>query len=110
MNEFSMPGYFQNMPTLPAGNVRENPDNAKELLDIEEQIHAQAEKMLAAGVPDEKLHSRGQMTAMERILALVDEDSFCPLNSLYNPQDNKAERIGIVSTGVVKGLGRIDGK
>ena len=47
---------------------------------------------------------------MERILELVDEGSFCPLNSLYNPAGNDQEKIGVVNTGVVKGLGRISGK
>ena len=36
--------------------------------------------------------------------------TFCPLNSLYNPQDNDEEKIGIISTSIVKGLGRINGK
>ncbi|MBO5727040.1 MAG: glutaconyl-CoA decarboxylase subunit alpha, partial [Oscillospiraceae bacterium] len=57
-----------------------------------------------------KIHAKGQYTAMERILSLVDEGSFCPLNTLYNPADNKDEKIGIVGTSLVKGLGRINGK
>ena len=47
---------------------------------------------------------------MERILELVDEGSFLPLNSLYNPADNDEQKIGIIGTSIVKGLGRIDGK
>ena len=66
--------------------------------------------MLAAGTPDDKIHAKGQYTAMERINELVDEGSFLPLNSLYNPADNDEQKIGIIGTSIVKGLGRIDGK
>ena len=110
MNDYSMPTYFQNMPVLNAPAYKPNPDNVAELKKIEEEIHAQAEKMLSAGTPDDKIHQKGQYTALERINQLVDPGSFCPLNTIYNPQDNQEEKIGIISTGVVKGLGRINGK
>ena len=101
MNDYSMPTYFQNMPVLNAPAYKPNPDNVAELKKIEEEIHAQAEKMLSAGTPDDKIHQKGQYTALERINQLVDPGSFCPLNTIYNPQDNQEEKIGIVSTGVV---------
>lgn len=108
--EYSMPNYFQTMPVMNGKAVRDNTENAKELLEVEAQIHQKAEEMLSAGAPDEKIHAKGQMTAMERILTLVDEGTFHPLNSLFNPEGNAEERLGIISTGIVKGLGRIDGK
>ena len=40
-----------------------------------------------------------------RSLLLVDEGTWCPLNSLYNPEHNKNG-----STSIVKGLGRVNGK
>lgn len=110
MNNYSMPGYFQNMPVLNAPAAKPNAENAAELKEIESAIHKQAETMLAAGTADDKIHAKGQYTALERINQLVDPGSFCPLNTIYNPQDNAEERIGIVSTGVIKGLGRINGK
>ena len=110
MGNYSMPTYFQNMPVLNAPAYKPNPENVAELKGIEEGIHKQAEKMLSAGVPDDKIHAKGQYTALERINQLVDPGSFCPLNTIYNPQDNDEEKIGIISTGVVKGLGRINGK
>ena len=42
---------------------------------------------------------------MQRVSLLVDPGTWCPLNSLYNPQDNKNG-----STSIVKGLGRVNGK
>lgn len=110
MTNYSMPGYFQNMKQLPGANYKPDAENAAEMKEIEQHIKEIKEKMLAAGVSDEKIHDKGQYTAMERILALVDEGSFCPLNSIYNPADNNEEKIGIVSTGIVKGLGRVNGK
>ena len=110
MGNYSMPGYFQAMPVLKGSHYHDDVNNVNELKQIESEIHAQAAKMLAAGVPDEKIHKKGQMTAMERVLALVDEGSVCPLNSIYNPADNDEEKIGIVGTSIIKGLGRINGK
>lgn len=110
MGNYAMSGYFQKMPRIEGKAFPSAPDNANELKEIERTLRMKAQQMLAAGVSDEKIHTRGQYTAMERILELVDEGSFLPLNSLYNPEDNNQEKIGIVSTGIVKGLGRIDGK
>lgn len=110
MSNYSMPGYFQNMPVIQTNPFRDNPANAAVLKEIEEQIHAKAKELLDAGLADEKVHAKGNYTAMERILSLVDAGSFCPLNSLFNPADNNQQKIGIVNTGIVKGLGRIGGK
>ena len=110
MGNYSMPGYFQSMQVLKGSPFAPNAENVAELKGIEADLHEQVAKMLSAGVPDDKIHAKGQYTAMERILSLVDAGSFCPLNTLYNPADNKDERIGIVGTSLVKGLGRINGK
>ncbi len=42
---------------------------------------------------------------MQRINALIDEGTWCPLNSLYNPEDNK-----FGTTNIINGLGRVNGK
>ena len=110
MSNYTMPRYFQNMQVLNVPAAKPNPENVKELKEVEQDIHARAEKLLSAGTPDDKIHAKGQYTALERINQLVDEGTFCPINTLYNPEDNAEEKIGIVSTGIVKGLGRINGK
>ena len=110
MGNYSMPSYFQSMQVLKGSPVAPNADNAAELKKIEEDLHAKVSEMLSAGISDEKIHQKGQMTAMERVLALVDEGSFCPLNTLYNPADNDEQKIGIIGTSLVKGLGRVNGK
>jgi len=60
----------------------------------------------------EKTHARGKLTARERILALLDEDSFVELDALarhrattFNLQENRP-----VGDGVVTGFGTIDGR
>ena len=106
MGYYSMPKYFQEMPTIgkPLVNVKE--ENANDLKAIEKDIHAKIEEILAKGITtEEKLNERGQLSAMQRINALVDAGTFCPLNSLFNPNDNK-----MGSTNIINGLGRVNGK
>ena len=104
MGNYSMPRYFQNMPTVGKA-VRPNPENVAELKAIEEDIHAKIVAALAAGKKDEDMNAKGQMPAMQRVSMLVDPGTWCPLNSLYNPEDNKNG-----STSIIKGLGRVNGK
>ena len=104
MGNYSMPRYFQNMPTVGKA-VRPNPENVAELKAIEEDIHAKIVAALAAGKKDEDMNAKGQMTAMQHVSMLVDPGTWCPLNSLYNPEDNKNG-----STSIIKGLGRVNGK
>ena len=106
MNMYSMPGYFQNMPIIGKSLVNQNPENEESLKAVEQEIHESIEKALAAGITsEEKLNERGQLSAMQRINALIDAGTWCPLNSLFNPEDN---RFG--TTNIVNGLGRVDGK
>ena len=106
MGYFSMPKYFQNMPTVGKALVNPNAENETEIKEIEKQIHDKVTEILAAGITtEEKLNERGQLSAMQRINALVDEGTFCPLNSLFNPNDNK-----MGSTNIINGLGCVNGK
>ena len=105
MSEYSMPSYFQSMPVIGKDLSAFHEDNAAEIQAVEQEIHEIREAALEAGKSTEALNESGQWTAMQRIMELVDEGTWCPLNSLYNPQDNKNGSVGIV-----KGLGRIDGK
>ena len=106
MNMYSMPGYFQNMPTVGKPLVNANPENVESLKAVENDIHAKIEQILANGiVTEEKLNARGQLSAMQRINSLIDAGTWCPLNSLFNPEDNK-----MGSTNIINGLGRVNGK
>lgn len=102
---YSMPGYFQDMPHIGKPLSAENPENREQILEVEQEIKQLIETALAEGRSDESLNEKGQLTAMQRIAALVDEGTWCPLNSLYNPNDNESG-----STSVVKGIGRVAGR
>lgn len=104
MPNYSMPGYFRNMPVV-GKEVHPNPENAAELKAIEAEIDEKIAAGIANGKTDEEMNARGQLTAMQRIALLVDEGTWCPLNSLYNPEGNKTG-----TTSIVKGLGRVNGK
>lgn len=99
MGNYSMPRYFQNMPVV-GKPVRANAENVAELKAIEEEIHAQIVKGLENGKADADMNAKGQLTAMQRVSLLVDPGTWCPLNSLYNPEKNKTG-----TTSIVKGLG-----
>jgi len=105
MNAYSMPGYFQNMPVVGKVVSTPNPENEASIKKVEEEISATIKQVQSEGRPDESLNKSGQMTALQRIHDLVDNDTWCPLNSLLNPEGNANG-----STGIIKGLGRINGK
>ena len=83
-----MPRYFQNMPVV-GKPVKANKENVDELRAIEDDIHAHIVDALSSGKADEDMNAKGQLTAMQRVALLVDEGTWCPLNSLYNPEHNK---------------------
>ena len=99
-----MPRYFQNMPVIGKA-ARANAANVEELRAIEDDIHKHIVDGLNNGTSDEDMNKKGRLTAMQRISLLVDEGTWCPLNSLFNPENNKTG-----TTTIIKGLGRVNGK
>ncbi|MCL1828293.1 MAG: glutaconyl-CoA decarboxylase subunit alpha [Oscillospiraceae bacterium] len=102
---YSMPVYFQNMPTIGEPLSAPNAENEAELRKIEEELEKEVADILASGRDDESLNKSGQMTALQRLDMLVDKGSWCPLNSLLNPFENADG-----STGIITGLGKIRDK
>lgn len=105
MSEYSMPGYFQNMPVVGKMIGSPNTENEESIKQVEREVHERIKEVQSEGRSDESLNKSGQMTALQRIYQLVDEGTWCPLNSLLNPEGNTNG-----STGIIKGLGRINGK
>ena len=105
MGQYSMPKYFQNMPTVAKGLTAKNAENEASIKAVEEELTKLIKEIQAEGRPDESMNKVGQMTALQRVNALVDKGTWCPLNSLFNPEGNSNG-----STSIVKGLGRINGK
>ncbi len=102
---YSMPNYFQSMPKIGQKLNSDGGDNEQEIKKIEEEIEKISFEAIKNGRSDESLAKSGQLSAMQRILKLVDEGTWRPLNSLYNPYDNESG-----STSVIKGLGCVNGR
>ena len=64
MNEYSMPGYFRNMPMIGEDLYMPDPDNEEQLKKIEAEITGLKNKALDAGRSDESLNESGQLTPM----------------------------------------------
>ena len=77
-------------------------DNCKRVEEMMKQIDAEVERIKNVGVQLQKLHERGEMSVWERIDYLVDPGTFCPLHSIFDPENEESG-----STGVVDGLARI---
>ncbi len=104
MGFYSMPGYFQNMPQVGKALHAPNEENIQEVLAVEKELKEAAAAAMDAGKPTEAVNAGGELTAMQRLEHLVEPGTWCPLNSLYNPEHNSHG-----STAIIKGLGRISG-
>ena len=80
-------------------------ENLAAVREVEQRLAAEVERVEAAGLPAEKVNQRGQMTAWQRLEYLVDEGSWCPLHTIFDPASN-AEG----TTGVIDGLAKVGGK
>ena len=85
--------------------IKQTKTNVEQIKEVEKQIEERIEKVKKAGLPVEVLHKRGEWTVYERINYLVDPGTWCPLHSLFDPMDEESG-----TTGVVDGLGRINGR
>lgn len=101
--------YFEKMADigkeLSEGEVRRSKENVDLIREQEEIIAGEVERVRNAGIAAEKIRERGGMTVYDRLDYLIDEGTWCPLHTLYNPADNEEG-----CTGVVDGLGKIEGK
>ena len=102
---YAMPSYFKDMPQIGKPLTRADAENEKQVREIEEEIARIIEEVNESGRTTESLNKAGQMTAMQRIHHLVDEGTWCPLDSLLNRWNNKNG-----SVGVIIGLGKIHDK
>ena len=84
--------YFEKMQDfgtdLSPGQIKSNQENVKKIKDVEEEIRKEVEKVKNVGLPEEKINARGQMTIWQRLRYLVDPGTWCPLHTLYYPEDN----------------------
>ncbi len=101
--------YFEKMvpfgDALKKGTLKRTEKNLEAVLAAEAQLAEAEDAVKNAGLPEEKINARGQMTVYQRLSYLVDEGTFTPLHTLYNPEDNVEG-----TTNVVDGIGKISGK
>jgi glutaconyl-CoA decarboxylase len=90
---------------LNPGQLKSSDDNVTRLKEIEAHVSQAVQKVHDAGFPTEKVNERGMLTVFQRLNYLVDEGTWRPLHSLYNPENNTEG-----TTNVVDGLGKISGK
>jgi glutaconyl-CoA decarboxylase subunit alpha len=101
--------YFEKMAgfgkELKENRLARTKDSRAKLEAVEAEIAAARQARQDAGIPTAKINERGMLTVWQRLEYLVDAGSWCPLHSLYNPEDNPEG-----GTNVVDGLGKIAGR
>jgi len=97
-----MAGFGKALKENQRKRTEENVDRVKE---VEAGLAEAVEQVKNAGFPTEKINERGQLTVWQRLEYLVDPGTWCPLHTLFNPEDNE-----VGTTNVFNGLGRISGK
>ena len=101
--------YFEKMASfgkeLKENRIIRTKESRAKLEAVETEISAARKARQDAGIPTAKINERGMLTVWQRLEYLVDKGSWCPLHSLYNPEDNPEG-----ATNVVDGLGKIAGR
>ncbi len=101
--------YFEKMQEfgqeLKPGKIKSSEKNVAQIKEVEALVAEAVEKVKNAGLPTEKINARGQLTVWQRLDYLVDEGTWCPLNTLYNPENNEEG-----TNNVITGLGKISGR
>ena len=104
-----MKPYFDGMTKigkpLSQSKIKDTQENVTKINEIEQELAQAIEGVRNAGIPAKKINERGQLTVWQRLEHLVDHGTWCPLHSIFNPKNNEEG-----STGVVNGLGKINGK
>ena len=104
-----MKPYFAKMPDfgkeLKKGQIQRSEENVQQIKSVESMVADAVEKAKNAGFPTEKINARGQMTVWQRLEYLIDPGTWCPLHTIFNPEDNE-----VGTTNVFDGLAKISGR
>lgn len=96
--------YFEKMQDW-GKPAKDNKANAEEIKKVEQGIAELVEKVKNAGMSAEALNKRGEWTVHQRLAYIVEPGTWCPLHTLYDPLSEESG-----TTGVVDGLGKINGR
>lgn len=97
--------YFEKMPGIGTELPRSLKKNIDELKEQEAIVAAEVDRVKNAGKPTEKMNQTGEWTAWQRLEYLVEPGTWCPLHTIYDPEFNEEG-----TTGVIDGLGKINGR
>ena len=97
--------YFEEMPSIGSELARTLKKNVDELKEQEEIVAKEVKRVKEAGKPTEKMNEKGEWTAWQRLEYLVEPGTWCPLHTIYDPNFNEEG-----NTGVIDGLGKINGR
>lgn len=79
--------------------------NVAQIQSVERDVAEAVQAVRNAGTPVEVVEKGVRLSVWEKIEYLVDPGSWFPLHTLYHPRSNQEE-----TTGVIDGLGRINGR
>jgi glutaconyl-CoA decarboxylase subunit alpha len=101
--------YFEKMTEigkpLSREKIKETQENVSKIREIEKELAAAVEEVKNAGLSEQKINERGQLTVWQRLEYLVDPGTWHPLHTIFNPKNNEEG-----TTNVVDGLGKINGR
>jgi glutaconyl-CoA decarboxylase len=97
------------MPTLgrplKVREIKRSEASLAAIREVEALLDAEIERVDNVGFPTERINKRGMLTGKQRIAYLVDEGTWCPLHTIYDPGSNDEG-----TTGVIDGIGRVGGR
>ncbi|MCL1983617.1 MAG: glutaconyl-CoA decarboxylase subunit alpha [Clostridiales bacterium] len=102
---FPLHPYFKEMPGIGKELTRLQEQNMEELKAQEAAFACEVQRVKENGKATEAMNEKGEWTAWQRLEYLVDPGTWRPLHTIYDPLGN-AEG----NTGVIDGLGMINGK
>ncbi|MDR0850950.1 MAG: glutaconyl-CoA decarboxylase subunit alpha, partial [Clostridiales Family XIII bacterium] len=98
---YPMHPYYERMPEIGAALKRELKPNTEQIKEEEAKIAQEVARVKAAGKAVDKMNEKGEWDVWQRIDYLVDEGTWCPLHTIYDPMFNEEGQ-----TNVIDGLGR----
>ena len=101
--------YFEKMAeigkAIPESKIKDTDENLAQVTAVMNEIAEAVEKVKSAGLPEEKVNKRGQLTVWQRLDYLLDPGTWMPLHTIFNPADNEEG-----TTSVIDGLAKISGR
>ena len=86
-----MKPYFEEMTPfgkpLTDKQIEAAKENVADIEGVEKQVDEAVEALKNSGLPEKILKKRGQLNVWERIEYLIDPGTWCPLHTLYDPQN-----------------------